>query len=202
MANPPTINAAARSRERKGPTTKAAPLTAEQRKEKREAHDETAQVIAADVGAWYSSTMAKVEELAEKYHKKPRYFLDLFFHGGARLVNERGTTAWNAFLSKKADEVNRGKSMLSAFAVSVLNFSYDLDSSHPMSLHEIQQEHRDEYDELTKEEKEELIREFINEKDGLKRVRRPSAKGRLQDALNVVRNMQKLVSLPFYSRHA
>lgn len=69
-----------------------------------------------------------------------------------------------------------------------------------MSLLEIQQEHRDEYDELTKEEKEELIREFVDEKDGLKKLRRPSARGRLQDALSVVRNMQKLVSLLFYSR--
>jgi pyruvate-formate lyase-activating enzyme len=73
------------------------------------------------------------------------------------------------------------------------------DNSHPMSLLEIHQEYHDEYEELSKEEKEELIKEFTDEKDGLKNVRQPTARGRLQDALNVVRNMQQLVSLLFYS---
>jgi hypothetical protein len=110
MANPPTIKAVASSRQRKEPTTKAAPLTAEQRKEKRQAHNEATNAITTDVDEWFSSTMAKAEELAEKYHKKPRYFLDMFFHGGARLVHERSTNAWNAFLSKKAEELNEGMS--------------------------------------------------------------------------------------------
>jgi hypothetical protein len=109
MPNPPTIKANAISRQRKAPATKAAPLTAEQKKEKRQAHEETANAINAEVDEWFSATMAKAEAMAKKYNKKPRYFLDIFFQGGAHLVHERGTTSWNAFLSKKADEVNGGK---------------------------------------------------------------------------------------------
>jgi hypothetical protein len=66
-----------------------------------------------------------------------------------------------------------------------------------MSLVEIHKEHHREYDELTTEQKEELTREFTDEKDGLKKVRRPTARGRLQDVLNVVRNMQQLVCFLF-----
>jgi hypothetical protein len=114
MANPPTVKAVANARDRKVAKTKAIPMSAELRKEKREAHDETARAIAADVDEWFSFTMAKIEELAEKYCKKPRYFQDLFFQGGARLVHQRPTSAWNAFVSKKADEVNEGRLFFSA----------------------------------------------------------------------------------------
>jgi hypothetical protein len=49
---------------------------------------------------------------------------------------------------------------------------------------------------LTQEEKEELIRDFTDQKGGLNKIQRPSATGHLQDALGIVHNMQKLVSLP------
>jgi hypothetical protein len=104
-----TIKSVATVRARKAPTHKAAPLTKEHKKEKREALEATKEAIDLEVDRWFSSTMAKAEELAERFNKKPRYFLDLFFHGGAHLVRERGTTAWNAFVSKKADELNSGK---------------------------------------------------------------------------------------------
>jgi|SRR5215471_14141966 len=106
MTDPLTVKA---TRDRNAATIKAAPLTAEQRKEKKEARNDTAKAMAADIEEWHSFTMAKIEELAEKYHKKPRYFQDIFFQGGARLVHSRGTTAWNAFLSKKMDEVKEGR---------------------------------------------------------------------------------------------
>jgi len=113
MKNGPTIKAVTSSRQRKAPTTKAVPLTAEKKKEKKRAHDENAKALAADIDEWFSATMAKAEELAEKYNKKTRYILDHFFHGGARLVHERpGASSWNAFLSKKNDEVNGGTSVL------------------------------------------------------------------------------------------
>jgi regulator of RNase E activity RraB len=68
------------------------------------------------------------------------------------------------------------------------------DASNPMSLLEILQEHHDEYDGLSKEEKAELVREYTEEKERTKKIRRRTARGRLQDVLNIVRNMQQLVS--------
>jgi hypothetical protein len=50
--------------------------------------------------------MAKAGELAERFNKKPHYFLDIFFQGGARMVHECSINPWNAFMSKKVGEVN------------------------------------------------------------------------------------------------
>jgi len=111
MAPLTTIKAVTGTQQRKPPLTKPAPLTAEQKKDKREAREHTKAAIDTEVDKWFSSTMAKAEELAERFGKKPCYFLDIFFHGGARLVHERSTNPWNAFVSKKADEVNGGESL-------------------------------------------------------------------------------------------
>lgn len=108
MANPPTILANISGRNRKQPSAKPAPLTADAKKAKGEERERLRAAIDADVDQWFSYTMAKAEELSEKYNKKPRYFLDMFFQGGARLIHERGATAWNAFISKKTEEVNGG----------------------------------------------------------------------------------------------
>lgn len=102
--------ATAHVRERKAPTTKAAPLTTEEKKDKATHREKKQAEIDAEVDAWFSYTMAKVDELSARFNKKPRYFHDMFFHGGAHLVRERKTNPWNAFMSKKADEVNGGKS--------------------------------------------------------------------------------------------
>jgi len=75
----------------------------------------------------------------------------------------------------------------------VLKFSNILDASHPITLAEIVHEHREEYYELTKEEKVELRQEFTVEKDALRKIRRPTPRGSLQDVLNVVRKMEKMV---------
>ena len=101
-----TIKAVASTRQRKPPVAKPAPLTAEHKREKREAHKQKQAAIDAEVDQWFSFTMAKAGELAERFNKKPRYFLDIFFQGGARMVRERSTNPWNAFMSKKAGEVN------------------------------------------------------------------------------------------------
>lgn len=103
-----TIATLTSQRRRSIPRNKAAPLTTEQRTEKREARAQTQAAIDEEVHKWFSATMAKANELSEKFNKKPRYFLDLFFQGGARLVNVRGTSAWNAFMSQKAEEINGG----------------------------------------------------------------------------------------------
>ena|ERR1700683_5465338 len=112
MAPLATMKAIMSTWQHKPPLTKPAPLTTEQQKYKREAHEHAKAAIDAKVDKWFSSTMAKAEELAERFSKKPCYFLDLFFHGSACLVHENSTNPWNAFMSKKADEANDGESLL------------------------------------------------------------------------------------------
>ena len=64
----------------------------------------------------------------------------------------------------------------------------------PVSLLEIQDDYRDEYDTLTKEERDELVREFKEEKNTMRKIPRATARGRMQDVSNVTRNIRELVS--------
>jgi hypothetical protein len=89
---------------------KQAPLTTHQRAQKQATHLEKQSGIDEAVQSWFSATIAQADELAEKFGKKPRYFLDLFFHGGAHMIQKRKkVNPWNAFTSMKAKEVNSGK---------------------------------------------------------------------------------------------
>ena len=65
---------------------KAAPLTSTQKKERTAQREKNQTAISMAVDEWFSSTTAKANELAARFNKKPRYFLDIFFHGGARMV--------------------------------------------------------------------------------------------------------------------
>jgi hypothetical protein len=88
---------------------KLAPIPAQQRQEKKEACEEKQQAIDDTVGEWYSYTIVKANDLAQRFDKKPRYFLDIFFQGGARMVNHHSkVNVHNAFKSMKAQELHEG----------------------------------------------------------------------------------------------
>lgn len=60
---------------------------------------------------------------------------------------------------------------------------------------EIQRDYLAEYEKLSPEEREEIVETFKLTKDDYSKVKRPSAKGRIQCITNGVQNMQKIVSL-------
>jgi hypothetical protein len=61
------------------------------------------------VGEWFTATMVKAGQLAATFNKKPRYFLDLFFQGGARMIQKhKKVNPWNAWISKQAEIANAG----------------------------------------------------------------------------------------------
>ncbi len=65
--------------------------------------------IEGAVDEWMASTLAKAAELADRFDKKPRYFLDRFFLGGQKLIYKQSVTnAFNAFKSIKAAELRAG----------------------------------------------------------------------------------------------
>ena len=104
-----TINAASSFHIRQT-QPKSTPLTSKQKKEKRVLHEENQAIIDAAIDKWFSSTMAKANELAVQFNKKPCYFLDIFFHGGARMVHHHEkVNPHNAFMSLKAQELRDGK---------------------------------------------------------------------------------------------
>ena len=92
---------------------KSAPLTSNQRKEKKHQREENQAAIDAAVDEWFSATTAKANELAAQFNKKPRYFLDIFFYGGARMVHHHEkVNPHNAFMSLKAQELRAGTHFL------------------------------------------------------------------------------------------
>jgi hypothetical protein len=66
-----------------------------------------------------------------------------------------------------------------------------------VKLGEIQTDYGNEYNDLSKEDKDELIEEFKSIKKSALSIHRPAARARIQDVANVVRNMELLVRLPF-----
>jgi hypothetical protein len=75
-----------------------------------------------------------------------------------------------------------------------LTTSITFSEGNPTKLGELQQDYRDEYNALTTEEKDELVAEFNAHKEAGFKIRRPTARARIQDVANVSRNMQMLVS--------
>lgn len=64
---------------------------------------------------------------------------------------------------------------------------------HVMSMLNIQRDYKEEYNALADEEREELVREYKENLDSNKKLRRPLPRGRIQDIANIKRNMIYLV---------
>ncbi|KAF8874789.1 hypothetical protein BD779DRAFT_1423976, partial [Infundibulicybe gibba] len=164
-------------------SNKSAPTPAPQRKEKAAERQVRQREIDAAVREWFASTLSRADDLAQRFNKKPQHFLDLFFQGGAHMINHRSkTNPFNAFKSAKAKEINAATDYTIATGTGSMN------------LLEIQDEYQDEYNALSKEEKDQLVEDFRNNKEAALNLRRPTAKARIQDVANVVRNMQELLS--------
>jgi hypothetical protein len=104
-----TIKNLSAPRQRIAPTQKPPPIPSQQRKEKLEKHQENQRQIDEAVAEWYSYTLEKADDLGKRFNKKPRYFLDIFFQGGAKMVTHNSkTNSFNAFKSLKAIELNEG----------------------------------------------------------------------------------------------
>ncbi|KAF8164963.1 hypothetical protein B0H34DRAFT_687201 [Crassisporium funariophilum] len=169
-----TIQAASSTRVRHT-QHKAAPIPAKQRKEKAAVREKNQEAIDEAVDEWFASTMSKANELAAQFNKKPRYFLDIFFHGGARMVHHHEkVNAHNAFVSLKAQELR--------------------EEGRVMSLVNIQREFQQEYKALGDNEREELVQEYKENADSSKHIPHPSPRGRIQDFSNTVRNLILLIN--------
>ncbi|KAF8874762.1 hypothetical protein BD779DRAFT_1678620 [Infundibulicybe gibba] len=153
------------------------PITTHQRAVNSTARRIEKEKIDQAVSAWFAATIAKADELAERFGKKRRHFLDLFFHGGARMVMKRRVVnSWNAWTSLKAKELNA-----------------DTVIGKALNLQEIHQE-RGEYDALTVAEKKKMVDRYINSVDTLPwQTVRVNARSQALDMLNVVWNMELLL---------
>jgi hypothetical protein len=85
---------------------KPAPLTAEQLKEKRAERNDKQARIDARVQQWMESTNELAHSMATEFDMEPRYFLDIFFQGGAHMINHQDVVnPYNAFRGLKSMEL-------------------------------------------------------------------------------------------------
>ena len=105
-----TIKSASARHVHHHPAHKSVPIPAQQCQEKEEARQEKQQAIDDAVSKWYLYTITKANDLAHRFNKKPWYFLDIFFQGGAHMVNHHSkVNTHNMFKSIKAQELHEGK---------------------------------------------------------------------------------------------
>jgi hypothetical protein len=105
------------------------------------------------------------------------------------VTHHNNTNPYNTFKSLKATEGNR------RFLHSQNIMLTQLSEGNSMNLLTIQQEYHDKYESLTKEEKAEIVEEFNAQKEDGMKIRRPTARARIQDVANVSQNMQLLVGI-------
>ena len=100
------------SRIRNSGTSKSAPLTPAQRTARAERHNKIQAEINDAIDEWTKSTLNTASELARRFDKKERYFLDIFFQGGAHLVHKKTkVNAYNALKHLKAEELRDGETL-------------------------------------------------------------------------------------------
>ncbi|KAJ6449009.1 hypothetical protein C8R45DRAFT_1084351 [Mycena sanguinolenta] len=157
-----TIQAVSVLRARAPAPPPQAPLTAEQKREKRAERAETQANIDRDVAEWFLFTEAKAIELGQKYDKKPRYFLDIFFQGGAHMVNrQEKINPYNAFKAEKAAQRRE-------------------DGETGLKVQELHEEYKEEYEALTAAE------------EDIPKICCDTPKVRVQDVANTVRSIEAL----------
>ncbi|KAJ7087533.1 hypothetical protein B0H15DRAFT_949910 [Mycena belliarum] len=163
------LAAISQPRKKAAPALPQAKQTSSERKEKREESKITRDQIDAAVAEWHAENHAKAVELGERFNKKPRYFLDRLYQGGAHMVNhQEKVNPYNAFKAEKAAQLF-GK-----------------------TAPELHEEFHDEYAALTPEEKADLVERFTEQKEELPKICRDTPRARMQDVSNTVRNIQML----------
>ncbi|KAK7040680.1 hypothetical protein VNI00_009586 [Paramarasmius palmivorus] len=123
-----------------------------------------------------SSVYAQANVLADEFDKKPRWFIDLLFHGGFQPKRPRiKVNAFNAFKWLKSRELH--------------------EAGTPLSLMEITKLYKADYDALTDTEKNRLVQEFqqLDKEDRRKLALRPNNCARAQDVVSVATNMSAMM---------
>ncbi|KAJ7860596.1 hypothetical protein B0H14DRAFT_3446004 [Mycena olivaceomarginata] len=171
-----TVALASSTRMRTGNhSKKAAPLTAEQLKEKRAPRNDKQVCIDVRVQQWMESTNELANTMAAEFDMEPRYFLDIFFQGGAHMINHQDVIdPYNAFRGLKSMEV--------------------CEQGLVMSTPELHTHFFDEYCELTTSEKEALCTRWETVRSTNFHLHRDTPRAKIQDVANVVRNMKMLLS--------
>ena len=185
------------SRIRNLATSKSAAPTSTQRKARAERNNRLQTEIGEAIDEWTKTTLNTASELARRFDKTERYFLDIFFQGGAHLIHKQTkVNAYNAFKHLKAKELRDGESFLDH------NSSYStyskilplLDGERPTLSKLNSEEFKAEYEALDDADLEEMVANHTEQVSSGALRKRNSAQARVQDVSSTIKTMQKLVS--------
>ncbi|EPS92786.1 hypothetical protein FOMPIDRAFT_1056553 [Fomitopsis schrenkii] len=130
--------------------------------------------IEADLQAWYSYSTTVAAKMSDDYALSQSHILNLMFQAGAKVIHSRNPNVYNAWLHRRADEVNDG-----------------LPKGERMKLSEIQEQYGEEYYELTDEQKFELMEGLMDDRDTNFKGARLTSRGRLKTLSSVMQNIEK-----------
>ena len=185
------------SRIRKPATSKPAAPTPAQRTARAQRNSQLQTEISNAIDEWTKSTLNTASELARRFDKKERYFLDIFFQGGAHLIHKQTkVNAYNAFKHLKAEELRDGETfLLSIQVITTYSKLHPLPDGERPTLSKLNsEEFKAEYEALDNAELEELVANHTEHVSSCALRKRHTAQARVQDVSSTIRTMQKLVS--------
>ncbi|KAJ7500262.1 hypothetical protein B0H11DRAFT_2225808 [Mycena galericulata] len=160
---------------------KRAPLGREQLKERAAAREIKQTKIDEALAKWYADTLALADELAAAHKQKAKYFLEMMFQGGAKMVHQQSKqNAYNAFTAEKAAECREPNVAL------IGGESKDAPALHV--------EYDAEYRGLTDAQKDKYIEDFRKRREKEVTLRRATPRAKIQDVANITRNMKMLLA--------
>jgi len=172
--------------------SRRAPLTDAQRKERSAASQKRQDEIDEAVRDWKATTLTLATDLGRRFNKKPRYFLDLFFQGGVRLVHKQTkVNPRNAFLSMKAQELRDSTLFPSRHCLFVNDYQLILDGETPTLAVLHSEEFKEEYEKLDEAERDEIVAAHESNSCDHKR---PTARSRVQDVTATLQTIRHLVT--------
>ena len=141
----------------------------------------------------------QADTLASSCGNKQEYYERILFSSYNTSLKGRKANAYNAWSHQVSKEENERKYSLISTAISSSNIvTPSRDSSQieidGRNLLDIQRDRREEYLQLTEEEKKDLVASFETERDSRKRGVRINQRGRVQDVRAVAIKMEELVS--------
>ncbi len=166
------------------------PVPPEQRAQRRETNRECREEVNATIIAWETYTLSKAEELAERFKRRPRYFLDLFYQSTSRLASRHEkANGFNLYKRKRTAEMRERTSPSDRCQFDLLMHNT---VGITTNLIEIQPTLVEEWNAMTPEQKTQIVEEEEEEWNAPV-IKRPSARSRILDVTNVKWNMQALV---------
>ena len=183
------------SRIRQSATSKSAAPTPAQRTARAERNSQLQTEISNAIDEWTKSTLNTASELARQFNKKERYFLDIFFQGGAHLIHKQTkVNAYNAFKHLKAEELRDGETFFRFKLYYLFKIISLTDGERPTLSKLNSEEFKAEYEALDDADLEELVANHTDHVSSGALRKRHTAQARVQDVSNTIRTMQKLVS--------